>query len=169
MTALTRRDVVVDLKADGFDGFRTVAELNRDKTCIPREAGVYLVLRFGDPNPSFLKIGSGGYFKGENPNVDLAKLKAKWVDGEAIVYIGKAGGRDSKAELRKRLGQYLSFGSGKPVGHRGGCYIWQLADAADLVFCWKPTPDREPAVVKSEMIETFRQRVGRWPFANRKG
>ena len=38
----------------------------------------------------FLAVGSGGHFKGKDPNISLADLKSNWVDNTKVVYIGKA-------------------------------------------------------------------------------
>gem|GEM_PF-4330172 len=63
-------------------------------------------------------------------------------------------------------------GAGKAVGHRGGEYIWKLADSwqatAHLLACWKTTTDDEVQPLETAMIDAFESRFGRWPFANRK-
>ena len=72
-----------------------------------------------------------------------------------------------EATLRSRILQYLKFGQGKPVGHKGGRYIWQLSDAEELLFCWKPLPTDEPEDVESMLISEFKhQYAGKRPFAN---
>lgn len=63
-----------------------------------------------------VNICTGGFFKGKNPNVSIQELNSNWIDGEHIVYIGKA------TELCRRLRQYMSFGQGKNIGHWGGRY-----------------------------------------------
>lgn len=78
--------------------------------------GVYLVIYLGDDKPLFCEVGTGGFFKGKNPNVSIQELNSNWIDGEHIVYIGKA------TELCRRLRQYMSFGQGKNIGHWGGRY-----------------------------------------------
>lgn len=148
------------LKNIGFSGFIPVSQL-RDGALnmIPDVPGVYMVLRVSEGAPEFLETGSGGHFKGKNPNVPVAELAANWVDGTPVVYIGKA------TSLRKRISQYLRFGQGKPVGHWGGRYIWQLADATQLLFCWMPV-DGNADAVETDMICRFRERYGCRPFAN---
>ena len=118
-----------------------------------------MVLRDSGERPDFLARGSGGYFKGKDPNVPLSELCANWVEGAKVLYIGKA------KSLRKRISQYLRFGDGKPVGHWGGRYIWQLTDAQKLIFCWMPV-DGDPDAVETEMICRFREHYGSRPFAN---
>ncbi len=121
-----------------------------------------MVVRTSTEKPKFLTEGTGGHFKHKDPNVGINELEANWVEGTCVVYIGKA------SSLAKRLEQYLRFGEGKPVGHWGGRYIWQLADAKELLFCWLPLPSTmDPEEIEHELISTFRAQY--WdcrPFAN---
>ena len=170
---------IEDLKKAGFKGFVPVSQLKSDgiHAYCDRQAdaeldrpGVYMVVRTGDSEPVFVPEGSGGHFKGRNPNVSVDELRANWVKDTCVVYIGKAGGGASKAILRKRIGQYIRFGSGEPVGHWGGRYIWQLDDADNLLFCWRAAKESEGAEdLESEFIATFKAQYGGFrPFANLK-
>ena len=156
------------LQAQGFEGFKTMGELmNGPSTLIPAQKGVYVVLRESESDPRFLSEGTGGFFKGKNPNVSIAELEANWVEGTPVVYIGKAGGAGSSATLQKRLSQYLRFGQGANVGHWGGRYIWQLSDSRDLIVCWKTLTSDEPREVERQMIADFKAaHGGKRPFAN---
>lgn len=157
-----------DLRKAGFTGFIPVADLWRDRSAIPKSRGVYMVVRTAKGIPEFLEKGTGGLFKGKDPDVSTETLHANWVSGTCVVYIGQAGGGASSATLHSRLTQYLRFGQGKAAGHRGGRHIWQLKDAAGLLFCWKTLSEQDPARVETELIETFRKRHdGMRPFANR--
>ena len=156
------------IRKAGLTGFKTMRELFADNSAIPKMKGVYLVI-----NPTrkeeFLSTGTGGYFKGKDPNVSLDKLKSNWVDDTLVVYIGKAGSETGRATLNSRLKQYFSFGQGNNVGHKGGRFIWQLKNSADLVVCWKPLPNDDPRTIERELIESFKQQNnGRRPFANLK-
>ncbi|MFL5802393.1 MAG: hypothetical protein ACJ8CR_11730 [Roseiflexaceae bacterium] len=133
---------------------------------MPRERGIYLILRLANAPPIFLPHSAGGHFKGKDPSVDVTILQRNWLDKPIVVYIGKAGSQNGKATLKKRLWQYMEFGLGKPVGHRGGRYIWQLADVKDLLVCWKPTLFVDPAVIEKHLIQAFQAKYGRPPFAN---
>ena len=157
---------IESIKKHGFTGFKTISELWEDRSDMPKEKGVYLVL---DPNfrkTEFIVPGVGGFFKGKNPNVSLEELKQKQVPGSLTVYIGKAGSPTGNATLFSRLGQYLRFGQGKNVGHWGGRYIWQLKKHEDLIFCWKPTPNEDPREVEKELIKWYLDDFGKLPFAN---
>ena len=155
-----------EIKKAGFTGFKTMRELFVDNSAIPKMKGVYLVI-----NPTkqaeFLPIGTGGYFRGKNPNVSINELKSNWVDDTLVVYIGKAGSETGSATLNSRLKQYIRFGQGADVGHYGGRLIWQLKNSADLVVCWKTLSKDEPRVIEGELIESFKQQHnGKRPFAN---
>jgi hypothetical protein len=158
------------LQAQGFQGFKTMSELmDGARTLIPNKMGVYVVLRKNDSAPKFLAEGTGGFFKGKNPNVPISELQEKWVKDASIVYIGKAGGVGSSATLKKRLDQYLRFGQGANIGHWGGRYIWQLTDSKELVVCWKILANEDPRDVERMMISNFKTSyAGKRPFANLK-
>ena len=162
-----------EIKKAGFIGFKKMSELFKDSSMLSEEKGVYFVLYLSNKPPRFMSIGTGGHFKGKNPNVSIAKLKSNWVDDAIVVYIGKGGGlnqkgKESKATLKSRLKTYFSFGKGNDVGHSGGRYIWQLKNSKDLVVCWYPTPDKEPAEVETNFIIEFKINYSKRPFANHK-
>lgn len=158
-----------NLRRNGFSGFVSVAALRQDLTQIPDIRGVYMVVRQIGSQPQFRATGSGGHYKGTDPNVPIEKLRKNWVEETCVLYIGKAGDEHSQATLRSRLRQYLQFGAGKPIGHKGGRYIWQLEDAEDLLFCWKPLPSGNPPKEETALLAAFKcQYEGRLPFANLK-
>lgn len=156
-----------NLRRNGFSGFVSAAALRQDLTQIPDIRGVYMVVRKIGSQPQFRATGSGGHYKGTDPNVPIEKLRKNWVEETCVLYIGKAGDEHSQATLRSRLRQYLQFGAGKPRGHKGGRYIWQLWDAEDLLFCWKPLPSGNPPKEETALLAAFKgQYEGRLPFAN---
>ena len=154
-----------NLNENGFTGFVTVESLWNDRSCIPKLKGVYLVLDHNG-KPDFITPGVGGYFKGEDPNVSIAELNDNYVSNSLVVYIGKAGKLGGDVTLQSRLSQYLSFGRGNRVSHRGGRLIWQLKEHRNLVFCWKPTPDDDPREVEKLLIDNYEKQYGKKPFAN---
>lgn len=156
----------INLEDLGFQGFVEIGKLKKQLSLIPKKGGVYVLLYPSNVKPKFRITGSGGHFKGRNPNVSIEELEDNWVEGESIVYIGKAGSSTGSATLQSRLKQYFDFGDGKPVGHWGGRYIWQLALAQELIVCWKVTTEYEPAVLENYFIEKFKGFYGKRPFAN---
>ena len=66
---------VFGLQSLGFEGFRTVASL-RDEGLngIAAEPGVYLVIRCNTLPPRFLATGTGGHFKGQDPECSRLQI-----------------------------------------------------------------------------------------------
>ncbi|HXQ00338.1 MAG TPA: hypothetical protein VN845_09800, partial [Solirubrobacteraceae bacterium] len=110
---------------------------------VPSSGGVYVVMRSSSEAPSFLALNPAGRFKGHDPTVPAEALRANWVDGAEVVYIGKAN------QLRRRLRQFADVGAGKPIGDWGGRLVWQLADSQKLLLAWKQTPGRVPREVEA--------------------
>jgi hypothetical protein len=151
---------VSQIKEAGFFGFVRIEDLyNSGYSSVPERGGVYLILRVSDAKPVFVSKGTGGYFKGKEPNVSIDELKSNWVDGTCVMYIGKS------SNLRKRVSAYVRFGHGKNVGHFGGRLIWQLYDCHDLIVCWKPT-DNDSRMEEASLIQEFVDYYGMRPFAN---
>lgn len=153
------------LKLNGFEGFLEISYLNQNIDSIPREKGVYFVICAGK-DQDFLPCGTGGHFKGRNPNVQVDMLRNKWIDESMVLYIGKAGGSGSNATLRSRLRQYLLFGQGRNIGHWGGRYIWQLKNAENLLICWKTLPSDDPREIEIQLLNQFLNLYSKLPFAN---
>lgn len=155
-----------DIKKAGFVGFQTMKELFVDSSQLPLVKGVYLVLNLDKKVPSFLQVGSGGHFKGKNPNISVQQLQSNWIDKTLVVYIGKAGSDSSSATLKSRLKQYFGFGKGKNIGHWGGRLIWQIAASNNLMVCWKTLPNEDPRTFEGQLIRDFVTQFSNRPFAN---
>ena len=146
----------------GFRGFVSVKELrSRGLGSISNNPGMYLVIRNPQRFPEFLESGTGGRFKGKNPNVSTSKLHANWIEGALIVYV-----RKSDRTLRERIGELVDFGTSHPVGHRGGRYLWQLKDSDHLRVCWKETAKGNAGSEKFDILREFQNHYGSLPFAN---
>lgn len=159
------------LSAAGFEGFLSIGTMQNATGVggVPDSPGVYVILReAGDP-PEFLSQNPGGHFKGKDPTVPVATLREKWVDGASVLYVGRSGGDGVEGSLFTRLTDLLDFGLGRPVGHWGGRYLWQLADVQKAVICWRECRDEEPGALKDWLIDEFVQRHGKRPFANIRG
>jgi len=157
----------IDLRGHGFEGFVKISYLKANGCdVIPKEKGVYIVAKEDSEAIDYLERSIGGHFKGKDPTVSISELKANWVDGAYVIYIGKAGGAESNATLLSRIDQLIEFGKGKDIGHSGGRYIWQLKDADELVLAWKRLPSNDPEQEETELIRDFRNQYGKRPFAN---
>ncbi|OLS40817.1 hypothetical protein [Bacillus sp. MRMR6] len=151
----------------GFEGFIPVYKMTLDQSIIPETKGVYMVL-YNNPTPEFLTKGTGGFFKGKDPNVSIETLKQNWVNNTKVVYIGKSGGVDKSATLKSRIKQLIKFGQGKNVGHYGGRLIWQLKNSNELILCWKQLPYDDPREIQKLLICNFDKLYGKRPYANLK-
>jgi hypothetical protein len=163
--------MIPELVERGFSGFLTVRELRDSLHLVPGRpgepgaaGGVYVVVRDIVEAPHFLERSPAGWFKNQDPTESIATLKANWVDGAQVLYIGKAGigatlenelldefaaryGRDPFANrrrtggntprpLRDRVRELIRFAYGARVGHRGGEWLWQLEGWEDLRVAW---------------------------------
>lgn len=147
------------LETAGFRGWLPFGQI-RSAPDLPSTGGVYIVAYIGADPIVYPDQSVGGWFKGRDPAVEKSVLKANWVPGAEIVYVGKAD------QLRRRLIQFADFGVGKPIGHWGGRLIWQLPNPSALRVAWLETPGRDPLVAEQEMIARFRRVHGKPPFAN---
>ena len=133
----------------------------RESQCkeLPKRPGVYVVMAPSRFRSVFINPGTGGYFKGRDPNVGLTVLRSRWISGARELYIGKA-----SRNLRQRVWRFLEFGCGKPVAHWGGRLIWQLKDSRNLLLAWytDPSPNQE----EKRRLQQFEQKYGQLPFAN---
>jgi hypothetical protein len=157
---------LVELRAAGFVGFVTVAQL-RAGACgpVPTQPGIYVVLRASDAPPRFLAHSPAGWFKGVDPTESISILRARWVPDTPLIYVGKAtAGSQRRRHLRKRLAELIDFGAGRPIGHRGGRYLWQIEDSDGFLVAWRQ--DGNPAAAENEVLRTFAGTHGSFPFAN---
>jgi len=141
----------------GFNGF--VNLLHLDTSLVPYTGGVYVVLYEID-QIEFMNTSVGGHFKKRNPTVAIDVLKEKWVSGTSIVYIGKA------TSLSRRIRQLIRFGKGKPVGHWGGRYLWQLKGYDNAIIAWLEDDSKTPFQLEAVWMDSFFSEYGKWPYAN---
>lgn len=157
------------LKRDGFTGFRPLGELEINR--IPQKPGIFAVLLPAggqEPvEPQFLAKSTAGVFKKKNPGLPQQTLKAEWVEGADILYLGKAGpGSKSNRGLRRQIQEFVDFGRGRPPGHWDGRLIWQLASADRLIVAWRELPVDELSPTLASYQAAFVEEFGRLPFAN---
>ena len=77
-----------DLEARGFAGF--VPFLDLDPKQVPKEAGVYAILRERDDRPVFLAQSRGGHFKGKDPTVS-AETARRPLDRQGALHLHRQG------------------------------------------------------------------------------
>ncbi|STZ60798.1 hypothetical protein [Mycolicibacterium tokaiense] len=148
----------VDLST--FAGWLTFAELA--DTSVPRDAGVYVIVRPTDDPPQFRPDAP---YRGDAP-LPLTDLHARWVVGERLVYIGMASLGAKRDGLHRRLRQFRRYGEGHAARHSGGRRIFQLADHTGLLVAWRVTDDTEARNTERAMIAAFQTHYGVRPFAN---
>lgn len=125
---------------------------------LPKGPGIYVVRTPEDLKPEFVPHGTGGRFKGKNPNIALEMLRARWIDSARELYIGKAD------NLRARVWKFLRFGHRHPVDHWGGRLIWQIKQTDDLLLDWYE--HERPTEEETRLLEAFKEKYRRLPFAN---
>jgi len=164
---LTKRD----LMAQGFIGFTTISELQRN---IPRseelsQRGVYAVVCSSTYKPSFIGPDEVRRNRSVIMPWSLERLKKKWVPGVEVLYLGKASGSGAeKHTLRKRLTELVRHSMGKITTHgphKGGELLWQLRGYNDFEVGFLPTD--QPEKEEERLIGLFLSNTGKLPFANR--
>ncbi len=141
----------------GFVGFQLLRKLPRRCQQVPSGSGIYVVT-LDPPVTGFLGRSVGGHFKGSDPTVPVGRLEDKRLDGVPTLYIGRA------TDLRKRVDLLARYGRGEPVAHRGGRFLWQIAEHDRLRVAWKLDPD--PVRAEAELLDEFEAALGQLPFAN---
>ncbi|MGH2755360.1 MAG: hypothetical protein ACRDLB_13155 [Actinomycetota bacterium] len=151
-----------DLVQRGFRGFVPFDELLAGRLAeIPTAPGTYVILWKHSQPPTFVAESCGGHFKAKNPKVEVDTLVRHWVPGASVIYIGKA------ERLQRRIKQYAQFGTGRPIGHWGGRYIWQIEDCHRLPVAWRALPEGGDARgEETKSIGEFVAAHGTRPFAN---
>jgi len=161
-------DSIDALRAAGFEGFATVADLARSGCLeVPVARGVYVIVREPADPPRIMPSSMAGRYRNENPSVKPDVLEAKWVPGAVVLYVAAADGTGVRNQLQQRIKRSIRFGGGAAIGAAGGRYVWQLADHRKLVFAWRLT--EEAPALAARMLAAFEARFGALPFANLPG
>ena len=156
------------LRALGFEGFATVADLARSNSLeVPVARGVTIVVREPADRPKIMPSSQAGRYRGENPSVKPAVLEKKWVPGAVLLHVGVADGSGVRNQLQQRIKRSIRFAGGAAIGASGGRYLWQLADHRKLRFAWLVT--ESAADVAWKMLGVFHEHHGVLPFANLEG
>jgi len=161
-----------NLLSMGFVGFIRLKDIENDYNIFPDCKGLYIIYIDDDQDISFCNPGTGGFFKGKDPNATIEELNRNWVKDANVLYIGRAGGtanngRVYNSTLRIRIMQYIKFGKGKNIGHWGGRHIWQIKEGDALMIAYKILDEDNPVIEEQELIDEFKSHYnGRLPFAN---
>jgi hypothetical protein len=115
-----------------------------------RRPGVYIVALTANPiDPA--------------PEIDLACVpeaeRARWLARQPALYIGRA-----TRSVRGRLAQFYRHQYGKIAPHRGGQAVIPLA--CERWVYWATTDS--PIKAERQMVDAFRAKVGKLPYANRR-
>jgi hypothetical protein len=171
---------IEEVQNQGFTGFITITDLQTGQDAyeqIPKEAGVYLILRLAQTEPEFLSVNLSRMHNKHKNKPDLHSypvqaLRDKYakVKGSIVVYIGKAGGKKSDATIYSRLKAYMQAGliTVGSSSHSGGRGIWQLKDSSNLLVCWKVTHKDEAEELEKNLLKQFIGFYASLPLANRR-
>lgn len=72
---------------------------------VPADPGVYVIVWPHPERPEFRVSSPAGRFKGKDPSVPVDRLATQWVDGAAVIYIGKAAARRTRRGASRRVPQ----------------------------------------------------------------
>ena len=159
---------VEGLRALGFEGFETVADLARSACLeVPVARGAFVVVREPADPPKIMPSSQAGRHRGENPSVKSAVLEKKWVPGAVLLYVAAADGTGVRNQLQQRIKRTIRFAGGAAIGASGGRFLWQLADHRRLRFAWLVT--EAAADFAWKMLGVFHEKHGVLPFANLEG
>ena len=98
------------------------------------------------------------------------RLRAKWVTGTRVVYIGIAGNTNPRT-LRQQLKDLINHAAGDTTDrgpHRKGEALWQLEGYENFMVMAATTAEPPaPRELEESLLERFQKRHGSPPFGNR--
>lgn len=117
--------------------------------------GIYVITQAHQPCKAlaFKPVPSG-------VQIDMAYEQQRWLEGEPIIYIGK-----TDMPISKRIGQFYNHQFGNRSPHAGGQILLLLE--CDLSVYWAPS--LTPLKTEKEMLNHFKRRNEKLPFANYDG
>lgn len=148
-----------DFRCD-FEGFLPIKTLVESKCAeIPEKPGVYLIVTKDTQMPGF-NADNPTFTAGKHQPKPDKVLEGQWVPASPVVYIGKAGGKKYKSNLKTRLTQYFTWFDRKGYGHSGGRDIWQINNPGELLVAWLVT-EEEPRECERKLLERFDDTFGK--------
>ena len=136
-----------------FYSAHTFEELMKNPLLIPKEEGIYLVMKNNDFKFELIK---DKYYDDEVLTNKYEKSK-----NNDLLYIGKANG---KKGLYQRIQQYIKYGRGIGSTHKGGRAIFQLKNWQNLLVLYAPFTGCEK--LEKDMLKEFKKEYGTYPLAN---
>ena len=76
---------LTDIVAFGLGGGISISDLQESCSAIPKEPGVYLVVRDVSTPPIFLQASTGAHLGGRDPLVSAEVLKRRWVPNSKLL------------------------------------------------------------------------------------
>ena len=92
------------LEESGFADVESVSALQRSMSRVPRDPGIYVVLAPSTGEGRFLPEGTGGAFKGKDPNVATDLLASRWHASASVAWRAEVDPRASEVTL---LGEFV--------------------------------------------------------------
>lgn len=125
---------------------------------LPKEAGVYVVYT---PTPPIFQAQTALQARSL---AEVTFLQNKWQATQPtdILYIGKA------SNIRQRVRALVRFGVGKAKNHRGGEWLWQVANIRQAKLLTQTCPTGQDEPFESYLLAQFKEAHGQLPLANRK-
>jgi hypothetical protein len=93
----------IDLSAFSHAVIARDLHLNRFSQ-VPKDCGVYVIVRDTIESPLFLPRSGAGWFKQLDPSYPEVEVRNSWVNDARVVYIGKGAGASG---LRQRIRQLI--------------------------------------------------------------
>lgn len=152
----------VSLHNAGFVQCRNITSLMHPAGCdsVTDQPGVYMVVK-NWPGKLFLENTAGINLGERDEKVTPEYLDQQWIENAFVLYIGKA------VNLRRRIKQYMDFGSRRSRCHAGGRLIWWILDYHRLLVFYKTLPPNvSPRDEERRLLEKFERQYGKLPFAN---
>lgn len=145
----------------------TLKELKNDFGKIPKKNGIYIIEVPEDFKIEFLNVTTG-CTEWRGKAVKLYKpdslMKIFRRGDRKTLYIGKM---EQKNPSSHRLKNYIKWGMGKKVSHKGGYPLWQIKDNENLCAYWLACDNATS--FESELLKIYFSDYGVYPLANNTG
>lgn len=129
---------------------------------LPCQPGIYRVLVPEKVPVTFIESPHNS--SAESYPAALLEQKYDLCADKSVLYIGKANGRGG---LRQRVRQYIKYGWGAAVNHKGGRAVWQVENFPILLLDYEVCEDCEQR--EHELLAAFKRENGVYPLANWRG